>query len=34
MLKKKLLDVEKFDGTAENRPLQISDFDRSAVGYI
>jgi hypothetical protein len=34
MLKNELLDVKKLDDTAENEPLQISDFDQSGVVYI
>ena len=34
ILKIELLDVQKLDDTAENEPLQISDFDRSAVTYV
>ena len=34
LLKSELLDVQKLDDAAENEPIHISDFDRSAVVYI
>ena len=33
MLKNEVLDVQKFDGTAEKEPSQVSDFALSAVGF-